>query len=109
MAHFKAANWKREQFRRCLEKLGVMDALAKLSVTLHEESKKPNSALDFFFFYGAATPGNPEIEQLCLELAEMKEKCEAIVEENKKLKTKLAQGEPLEEKHAEQDYYVKRR
>lgn len=38
---------------------------------------------------GAATPENPEIELLRLELAEMKEKYEAIVEENKKLKTKV--------------------
>ncbi|XP_019692254.1 C-Myc-binding protein isoform X2 [Panthera pardus] len=51
---------------------------------------------------GAATPENPEIELLRLELAEMKEKYEAIVEENKKLKTKLAQYEPpQEEKRAE--------
>lgn len=38
---------------------------------------------------GAATPENPEIELLRLELAEMKEKYEAIVEENKKLKAKV--------------------
>ncbi|EPQ09228.1 C-Myc-binding protein [Myotis brandtii] len=50
----------------------------------------------------AATPENPEIELLRLELAEMKEKYEAIVEENKKLKAKLAQYEPpQEEKRAE--------
>lgn len=38
---------------------------------------------------GAATPENPEIELLRLELAEMKEKYEATVEENKKLKAKV--------------------
>lgn len=51
---------------------------------------------------GTATPENPEIELLCLELTEMKEKYEAIIEENKKLKTKLAQYKPpQEEKRAE--------
>ncbi|ELK01939.1 C-Myc-binding protein, partial [Pteropus alecto] len=76
----QAADSKREQFRRYLEKSGVLDTLTK----------------------GAATPENPEIELLRLELAEMKEKYEAIVEENKKLKTKLAQYEPpQEEKRAE--------
>lgn len=51
---------------------------------------------------GAATPENPEIELLRLELAEMKEKYEATVEENKKLKAKLVQYEPpQEEKRAE--------
>ncbi|XP_070145386.1 C-Myc-binding protein isoform X2 [Ovis canadensis] len=130
MAHYKAADSKREQFRRYLEKSGVLDTLTKGSVrkpewldavngthvgkgqrndhcgvlvALYEEPEKPNSALDFLKHHlGAATPENPEIELLRLELAEMKEKYEAIVEENKKLKTKLAQYEPpQEEKRAE--------
>lgn len=72
-------------------------------VALYEEPEKPNSALDFLKHHlGAAIPENPEIELLRLELAEMKEKYEAIVEENKILKTKLAQYEPpQEEKRAE--------
>lgn len=102
-AHYKAADSKREQFRRYLEKSGVLDTLTKVLVALYEEPEKPNSALDFLKHHlGAATPENPEIELLRLELAEMKEKYEAIVEENKKLKTKLAQYEPpQEEKRAE--------
>uniref|UniRef100_A0A2I3SHQ4 Uncharacterized protein n=1 Tax=Pan troglodytes TaxID=9598 RepID=A0A2I3SHQ4_PANTR len=86
MAHYKAANLKREQFWRYLEKSG-----------------KPNSALDFLKHHlGTATPENPEIELLCLELAKTKEKYKAIVEKNKKLKAKLAQYEPpQEEKYAE--------
>ncbi|XP_057397886.1 c-Myc-binding protein-like [Balaenoptera acutorostrata] len=102
MAHYKAADSKREQFRRYLEKSGVLDTLTKVLVALYEEPEKPKSALDFLKHHlGAATPENPEIELLCLELAEMKEKYEAIVEENK-LKTKLAQYEPpQEEKRAE--------
>ena len=80
----------------------MLDTLTKVLVALYEEPEKPNSALDFLKHHlGAATPENPEIELLCLELAEMKEKYEAIVEENK-LKTKLAQYEPpQEEKRAE--------
>ncbi|XP_012370134.1 c-Myc-binding protein-like [Octodon degus] len=99
MAHYKAANSKREQFRRYLEKLGVLDTLTKVLVTLYEEPEKPTSALDFLKHHlGAATP---EIELLRLELAEMKEKYEATIEENKKLKAKLAQYEPPQEKRAE--------
>ncbi|KAL1777239.1 C-Myc-binding protein [Sigmodon hispidus] len=108
MAHYKglgaaAADSKREQFRRYLEKSGVLDTLTKVLVALYEEPEKPTSALDFLKHHlGAATPENPEIELLRLELAEMKEKYEATVEENKKLKTKLAQYEPpQEEKRAE--------
>ncbi|GAB1288886.1 c-Myc-binding protein [Apodemus speciosus] len=133
MAHYKAADSKREQFRRYLEKSGVLDTLTKVVVAsqceqnirnyserplyfvasevsqmawnsvlvaLYEEPEKPTSALDHHL--GAATPENPEIELLRLELAEMKEKYEATVEENKKLKAKLVQYEPpQEEKRAE--------
>ncbi|XP_059564349.1 c-Myc-binding protein-like [Myotis daubentonii] len=104
MAHYKAANSKHEQFQRYLEKSGVLDTLTKGLVALYEEPEKPNGALDFLKHHlGVATPENPEIELLRLELAEMKEKYEAIVEENKKLKAKLAQYEPPQEKRAEQD------
>ncbi|XP_027622337.1 c-Myc-binding protein-like [Tupaia chinensis] len=85
----KAADSKHEQLRRYLEKSGVLDTLTKVLVALYEEPEKPNSALDFLKHHlGAATPENPEIELLRLELAEMKEKYEAMVEENKKLKIK---------------------
>ncbi|KAK2518538.1 Mycbp [Columba guinea] len=95
MAHYKAADSKREQFRRYLEKSGVLDTLTKVLVALYEEPEKPNSALDFLKQHlGASTPENPEIEALRLEVTEMKEKYEAVLEENKKLKTKLAQYEP---------------
>ncbi|XP_012370187.1 c-Myc-binding protein-like [Octodon degus] len=103
MAHYKAADSKREQFRRYLEKLGVLDTLTKVLAALYEEPEKPTSALDFLKHHlGDATPENPEIELLHLELAEMKEKYEATIEENKKLKAKLVQYEPPQgEKRAE--------
>ncbi|XP_004850139.1 C-Myc-binding protein-like [Heterocephalus glaber] len=103
VAHYKSANWKREQFQRYLEKSGVLDTLTKVWVALYKEPEKPSSALDFSKHHlGAATPENPEIELLHLELAEMKEKYEATIEDNKKLKAKCAQYEPPhEEKCAE--------
>ncbi|XP_030919218.1 C-Myc-binding protein [Geospiza fortis] len=72
-------------------------------VALYEEPEKPDSALDFLKHHlGASAPENPEIEALRLEVAEMKEKYEAVLEENKNLKTKLAQYEPpQDEKHGE--------
>ena len=36
---------KRDDFRRYLEKAGVMDALTKVLVGLYEEHEKPNDAL----------------------------------------------------------------
>lgn len=38
---------------------------------------------------GASAPESPEMEALRLEVAELKEKYEAVLEENKKLKTKV--------------------
>uniref|UniRef100_A0A2K5R7A0 c-Myc-binding protein n=1 Tax=Cebus imitator TaxID=2715852 RepID=A0A2K5R7A0_CEBIM len=98
-----SANSKHEQFWRYLEKSGVLDTLTKVLIALYEEPKKPNSALGFLKHHlGAATPENPEIELLRLEPLKMKQKYEAIAEENKKLKAKLSQYEPpQEEKHAE--------
>ncbi|NXR11476.1 MYCBP protein, partial [Semnornis frantzii] len=59
-------------------------------VALYEEPEKPSSALDFLKHHlGASAPENPEIEALRLEVAEMKEKYDAVLEENKKLKTKV--------------------
>uniref|UniRef100_A0A8I5NGF0 c-Myc-binding protein n=1 Tax=Papio anubis TaxID=9555 RepID=A0A8I5NGF0_PAPAN len=99
MAYYKATDSKCEQFQRYLEKLRVLDTLTKVLVALYKEPEKPNSALDFLKHrLGAATPENPEIELLRLELTEMKEKSEATVEVNKKLKAKLAQYEPPQEK-----------
>ncbi|XP_067318369.1 c-Myc-binding protein [Anolis sagrei] len=104
MANYKAADSKREQFRRYLEKSGVMDSLTKVLVALYEEPEKPNCALDFLKHHlGATAPENPEVEALRLEVAELKEKYEAVLEENRKLKAKLAQYEPpLEEKQQQQ-------
>uniref|UniRef100_A0A8C5XFJ9 Uncharacterized protein n=1 Tax=Microcebus murinus TaxID=30608 RepID=A0A8C5XFJ9_MICMU len=90
MAHYKAAISKRE----CWEKSGALNMLTKVLVALYEEPKKPSSAVEFLKHHLGAL--------LCLELAEMKEKNEPIVEENKKVKAKLAQYElPQEEKYAE--------
>jgi hypothetical protein len=47
MSAYKPADSKREEFRKYLEKSGVLDALTKTLVTLYEESDKPNDALDF--------------------------------------------------------------
>ncbi|NXK88617.1 MYCBP protein, partial [Formicarius rufipectus] len=86
----QAADSKREQFRQYLEKSGVLDVLTRVLVALYEEPEKPNSALDFLKQHlGASAPENPELDVLRLELAEMKEKYEAVLEENKTLKTKV--------------------
>ena len=47
MSAYKPADSKREEFRKYLEKTGVLDALTKTFVTLYEENEKPGDVLDF--------------------------------------------------------------
>ncbi|XP_062896998.1 C-Myc-binding protein [Mobula hypostoma] len=99
MAHYRAGDSRREQFRRYLEKSGVLDALTKVLVALYEEPEKPNNAMDFLKQHlGSAGPETADVETLRLEVTELRQKYEALLEENKELKAKLAQFEsPKEE------------
>lgn len=42
---------KREEFRKYLEKNGIMDALTKVLVNLYEEVEKPDDALQYPLIY----------------------------------------------------------
>ncbi|XP_055075704.2 C-Myc-binding protein isoform X1 [Misgurnus anguillicaudatus] len=98
MAHYRASESKREQFRRYLEKAGVLDSLTNVLVALYEETEKPNNALDFIKHHlGVAGPESDDAESLRLELNDLQQKCQQLVEENKELKTRLMQYEPAQE------------
>ncbi|XP_059141634.1 c-Myc-binding protein-like [Physella acuta] len=98
MNAFKTNDSKREEFRKYLEKAGVMDALARVLVGLHEEPEKPNNALDFLRQNLNATgPETADVEALKLEVTELRQKCEQLQEENNDLKARLQQLEPTAE------------
>jgi len=66
-----AAESKKEEFRKYLEKSGVIDALTKVLVALYEEPEKPANALDFIKqFLGAPTSG--EVEKMTSESEDLK-------------------------------------
>lgn len=95
---YRAADSKREEFRRYLEKAGVMDALTKVLVGLYEEPEKPNNALDFLRQHlGASGPETADVEALKLEVTELRQKCEQLQEENTELRAKVQQYEPAAE------------
>ncbi|XP_058475051.1 c-Myc-binding protein-like [Solea solea] len=95
MAHYRAPEAKREQFRRYLEKSGVLDTLTSVLVALYEETDKPNNALDFIKLHlGAAGPEPADSETLRSEMADLQQKCNLLMEENKELRNKLMQYEP---------------
>ncbi len=104
---------KREEFRRYLEKGGVVDAITRLFfcfiliifiqflivllgalVALYEEAEKPNNATEFVRrFMGASGPDSAEIETLKNEISAKNDKIEELQQENEALKEKLQKYE----------------
>ncbi|KAH0946599.1 hypothetical protein HN011_010462 [Eciton burchellii] len=82
---------KREEFRRYLEKCGVMDALTRILVSLYEETEKPADALDYIRKNLGTIIENDtsEMDNLKKELEESK----AVILD---LKTKLSKYESEE-------------
>ncbi|KAL4233540.1 hypothetical protein ACF0H5_008220 [Mactra antiquata] len=101
MTAYKGNDSKREEFRKYLEKAGVLDALTKVLVGLYEEPEKPNNALDFLKQHlGASGPDTADVEALKLEVSELRQKCEQLTEQNNELKAKLQTYEPSTEEQA---------
>ncbi|XP_017753716.1 PREDICTED: C-Myc-binding protein isoform X1 [Eufriesea mexicana] len=75
MSNFKPPDSKREEFRKYLERAGVMDALTKVLVSLYEEPEKPEDALEYIRQNLAGiTEVDVEIQSLKNELEEAKAK-----------------------------------
>ncbi|XP_016118234.1 C-Myc-binding protein [Sinocyclocheilus grahami] len=99
MAHYRASESKREQFRRYLEKAGVLDSLTNVLVALYEETEKPSNALEYPY---TAVRRNqlllkPEFSQTRLELNTLQQKYDQLTEENKELRSRLLQYEPAQD------------
>lgn len=89
-ASYKVADSKREEYRKYLEKTGVIDALTKVLVMLYEEPEKPENALEFLQKHlGIAGPEGPVVEDMKLEIEQLKQQVEQLQQENADLKEKL--------------------
>ena len=75
------ADSKKEEYRRYLEKTGVLDALTKVLVGLYEEPERPTNAIDYIKRYMGA-PVNVDIEGL-------KRSNDALRHENDQLKRQI--------------------
>ncbi|ETV87629.1 hypothetical protein H257_01135 [Aphanomyces astaci] len=87
-AAYQTPDSKKEEFRKYLEKSGVIDSLTKVLVGLYEESDKPPNAVDYIKrFMGA--PTGVDVEAMRLENEELKKKnaelTKVIEELNKRL------------------------
>ncbi|KAF1336778.1 hypothetical protein FI667_g24, partial [Globisporangium splendens] len=70
---YQTPDSKKEEFRKYLEKSGVVDALTKVLVGLYEEGDKPSNAVDYIKrFMGA--PTGIDIEALRAENEELKKR-----------------------------------
>ncbi|XP_072019153.1 c-Myc-binding protein-like [Amphiura filiformis] len=97
MSNYRPADSKREEFRKYLEKAGVLDTLTKTLVALYEEPEKPNNALDFLKMHlGQAGPDTADVEALRLQVSELQQKVEQLQDENKELKSKVQEQSPEE-------------
>ncbi|VDP20885.1 unnamed protein product [Echinostoma caproni] len=87
MSSYKAGDSKREEFRKYLEKAGVLDSLTRVLVGLYEEPSKPDNALEFIKKHLQADGPDPaEFEAMRVELAELRQKVEQLEAENAQLK-----------------------
>ena len=64
---------KKEEFRKYLERAGVIDQLTRVLVGLYEEPEKPNNAVDFIKSCLGA-PSDTDVEKLKQENDELKGK-----------------------------------
>ncbi|XP_046848401.1 c-Myc-binding protein-like [Xenia sp. Carnegie-2017] len=92
---YKVADSKREEFRKYLEKAGVLDALTKVLVSLYEEPEKPSNALDYLgaFLHGGP-PQTADVQDLKLNVEQLQQMNAQLTKENEELRLKLQQYEP---------------
>ncbi|KAL9645599.1 hypothetical protein ABK040_000661 [Willaertia magna] len=82
---YQSINAKKEEFRKYLEKNGVVDSITKALVCLYEEPERPPNPLEYIKQY----LGGPSSEDL-----------ELMKQENEKLKQKIKE---LEERSNKED------
>lgn len=77
---------KREEFRKYLERTGVMDALTKVLVSLYEEADKPEDALEYIRNKLCSQPDGDNMDTLRAKLEEANQKIITLEKENAELK-----------------------
>jgi len=91
---FRPGDSKREEFRKYLEKAGILDALAKILTSLYEEQDKPADALEYLKHNLKVTP---EVHSMHREIDELRNKVEQLSLENENLKEQVSKYEKAKE------------
>ena len=80
---------KKEEFRKYLEKAGVIDQLTKVLVGLYEEPEKPNNGIEFIK-KSLGAPSDTDVEQLMAENEDLKRQKNELENKIKVLEEELA-------------------
>ncbi|XP_051912604.1 c-Myc-binding protein homolog [Hippocampus zosterae] len=84
---YQTTDSKKEEFRKYLEKAGVIDQLTRVLVGLYEEPSKPNNAIDYVKKY-LGSPTDIDVEKLKLEYEKVKEENSRLKKQVEDLKRK---------------------
>lgn len=81
---------KKEEFRKYLEKAGVIDQLTKVLVGLYEEPEKPGNVIEFIK-KSLGAPSDTDVEQLMAENEELKRQKSDLEKKIESVQTELEQ------------------
>lgn len=87
---FQTTESKREEYRKYLEKSGVIDQLTRVLVELYEEPNKPENAIDFVKKY-LGSPSDVDLDSLKVEHSKLKKTNEELHMKLKAVDAELAQ------------------
>ena len=93
---FQTTDSKKEEFRKYLEKAGVVDQLTRVLVGLYEEPEKPANAIDFVKKY-LGSPTDIDGETLRVEYETLKERNAELEREVEELRSELETLKPSED------------
>merc|ERR1711896_112842 len=88
-------NQKKEEFRKYLEKSGILDQLTRVLVGLYEEPEKPNNAIDFIKKY-LGSPTDIDVEKLKIEYEKLRDENIKLQKQVDELKKELETVKPEE-------------
>jgi hypothetical protein len=69
---FQTTESKREEYRKYLEKSGVIDQLTRVLVELYEENNKPENAIEYIKKY-LGSPSDVDVDSLKLQHSKLRD------------------------------------
>eukprot|EP01016_Furgasonia_blochmanni_P045383 TRINITY_DN638_c0_g1_i14.p1 TRINITY_DN638_c0_g1~~TRINITY_DN638_c0_g1_i14.p1 ORF type:complete len:151 (+),score=46.26 TRINITY_DN638_c0_g1_i14:138-590(+) len=100
---FQTTESKKEEFRKYLEKTGVIDQLTRVLVGLYEEPEKPQNAIDFIKKY-LGSPTDIDVEKLKLEYEKLKDENTRLKKTMLELEKEIETLKPSDDQQEERSH-----